>query len=302
MNIAASTYYARQHRPSSAGDIRDEQLTHEIRQVYKANYAVLGARKMQTMLNRHDPHQRGHVARCTVGRLMGAEGISGLRRTNAPNTTHSAPREKCPADLVDRHFASFWPDRLWVADITYVRTFSGWVYVAFVIDVFSRMIVGWQCSTSLYTGLAEDALKMGIYLRKRQGVENLCGLIHHSDRGVQYRSIRYGNALDDEKAVASVGSKGDSFDNALAEATNSLYKDELIRNKGPWTGIDDLEIATAEWVHWFNTVRPHGSLSQMTPTEFEAVHPNGRAPRAPVIDGADAPVGHADRRRVRRVA
>ncbi len=159
-------------------------------------------------------------------------------------------------DRVNRHFAALAPNILWVADITYVKTHAGWVYVAFVTDVYSRRILGWQTSTSLYTDLALDALKMAIWRRRRDGAD-LTGLIHHSDRGVQYTAIRYGQALADCDAVSSVGSKGDSYDNALAEALNSLYKAELVRNKGPWNSIDDLEIATAQWVHWYNTIRPH---------------------------------------------
>lgn len=233
---------------------------------------------MHIVLNREpDSHGRGHVARCTIERLMKDLDLHGIRRAKAPNTTRSAPRENCPADLVDRHFAAFAPDRLWVADIppqaggapSYVHTFTGWVYVAFVTDVFNREIVGWQVSRSLHTKLALDALQMGIYQRKRAGGD-LSGLVHHSDRGVQYRAIRYGEALAEQDAVASVGSKGDSYDNALAEALNSLYKAELIRNKGPWRGIDDVEIATAEWVHWFNTYRPHGALGGATPAAFRA--------------------------------
>ena len=198
-------------------------------------------------------------------------GLHGIRRAKAPNTTHSAPREQCPEDLVDRHFSAFFPNQLWVADITYVHTFTGWVYVAFVTDVFNREIVGWQVSRSLHTELALDALNMGIYLRKREG-DDLSGLIHHSDRGVQYRALRYGQALAEQEAVASVGSKGDSYDNALAEALNSLFKAELIRNQGPWLGIDDVEIATAEWVHWFNTFRPHSALAGLTPAAFRDTH------------------------------
>lgn len=214
---------------------------------------------MHIVLNREpDSHGRGHVARCTIERLMRDLDLHGIKRAKAPNTTRSAPRENCPADLVDRHFEAFAPDRLWVADITYVHTFTGWVYVAFVTDVFNREIVGWQVSRSLHTELALDALQMGIYQRKRAG-HDLSGLVHHSDRGVQYRAIRYGEALAEQDAVASVGSKGDSYDNALAEALNSLYKAELIRNKGAWKGIDDVELAAAERVHWFNTYRPHRS-------------------------------------------
>ena len=160
-------------------------------------------------------HGAGHVARCTVERLMADLGLHGVRRAKSPRTTRSAPPDRCPADLVRRHFEAFAPNELWVADITYVRTFSGWVYVAsFVTDVYSRRIIGWQISTGLYTDLALDALQMAVWQRKRQGVD-LSGLIHHSDRGVQYRSIRYGQALADCEAVASVGSKGDLLSASL---------------------------------------------------------------------------------------
>jgi len=211
VKIAPSTYYAVKNRKPSARSVRDETLTREITSVHEENYSVFGVRKMHAVLNREDAsHQQGHVARCTIERLMRREGLQGIRRAKAPNTTYSAPREQCPADLVKRHFQAFTPNELWVADVTYVRTFTGWVYTAFVTDVFSRKIVGWQTATSLYTDLALDALNMAIYQRKRGGVE-LTNLIHHSDRGVQYRAVRYGQALAREHAVASVGSKGDSL-------------------------------------------------------------------------------------------
>ncbi|MGO1354674.1 MULTISPECIES: IS3 family transposase [Brachybacterium] len=268
VQIAPSTYYARQQREPSARARRDEVLKEEIAQVHHDNLRVFGARKMHIVLNREEDRLgRGHVARCTTERLMRDLGLHGIRRKKAPNTTRSAPREDCPADLVDRHFSAFAPNQLWVADITYVHTFSGWVYVAFVIDVFNREIVGWRASRSLHTELALDALNMAIYLRRREGAD-LSGLVHHSDRGVQYRAIRYGQVLAEQEAVASVGSRGDSYDNALAEALNSLFKAEVIRNLGPWKGIDDVEIATAEWVHWFNTFRPHLSLGGLTPQAF----------------------------------
>ena len=241
---------------------------------------MLGARKMHVMLNRPEVAERygaGHVARCTVERLMADLGLHGVRRAKSPRTTRSAPREQCPVDLVKRHFSAFRPNELWVADIppqaggapSYVRTFSGWVYVAFVTDVFSRRIIGWQTTTGLYTDLALDALQMTIWQRKRTGAD-LTGLVHHSDRGVQYRAIRYGAALAEADAVASVGSKGDSYDNALAEALNSLYKAELIRNQGPWEDIDAVEVATAEWVHWYGHPRPHSAIGMRTPAEHEA--------------------------------
>lgn len=192
----------------------------------------------------------------------------GGRRAKHPRTTIPGPLTPRPEDLVERRFTADAPDRLWVADITYVRTFSGWVYAAFVTDVFSRRIVGWQLSTSLHTDLALDALEMGFWTRLRAGAD-LTHLVHHSDRGVQYRAIRYTERLADAHAVASVGSKGDSYDNALAEAFNSLYKAELIRNKGPWRSITDLEIATAEYIDWFNHRRLHGELGHRPPIQVE---------------------------------
>ena len=248
VKIAPSTYYAAKTRSPSARSLRDETLKAEISKVHKDNYSVLGARKIHVMLNRPEiaeRHGAGHVARCTVERLMGDLGLRGVRRAKSPRTTRSAPKEQCPADLVKRHVSSFRPNELWVADIpsqaggapSYVRTFSGWVYVAFITDVYSQRIIGWQTSTSRCTDLALDALRMAVWQRKRRGAD-LSGLVHHSDRGVQYRSIRYGQALSECEAVASVGSTGDSYDNALAEALNSLYKAELIRNQGPWEDID----------------------------------------------------------------
>ena len=189
----------------------------------RTSYSVLGARKIHVMRGRPEiaeRHGAGHVARCTVERLMAELGLHGIRRARSPRTTRSAPREQCPADLVKRHFNAFRPNELWVADIppqaggappSYVHTFSGWVYVAFVTDVYSRRIIGWQTTCRpVCTDLALDALRMAVWQRKRTGAD-LTGLVHHSDRGVQYRSIRYGAALSECEAVASVGSKGDSF-------------------------------------------------------------------------------------------
>ncbi len=265
--IAPSTYYAAKTREPSARAVRDAELTEKITRIHEENYDVYGARKMTASLKRAGEQ----VAECTVRRLMRAQGLSGLVRAKAPRTTRPAAETDRPRDLVDRDFTAPAPNRLWVADITYVRTFSSWVYAAFVLDVFSRMIVGWQVSTSLYTDLALDALKMGIWRREREGAD-LTGLIHHSDRGVQYRAIRYTERLAEADAVASVGSKGDSYDNAMAEAFNSLYKGELVRNRGPWTSINDLEIATAEYIDWYNNRRLHGELGQIPPAEFEDLH------------------------------
>ena len=278
--------HARRSRSPSARSLRDEALKAEISRVHKNQ--LLGAGGLQDARDA-GPTRDCRASRCrsrgplyrrtphAVERLMADLGLRGVRRAKSPRTTRSAPREQCPADLVKRHFSAFRPNELWVADIppqaggtpSYVRTFSGWVYVAFVTDACSRRIIGWQTSTSLYTDLALDALRMAVWQRKRQGAD-LSGLVHHSDRGVQYRSIRYGQALSECEAVASVGSKGDSYDNALAEALNSLYKAELIRNQGPWEDIDAVEVATAEWVHWFNTIRPHSAVGLRTPSEHEA--------------------------------
>jgi putative transposase len=172
---------------------------------------------------------------------------------------------------VQRAFTAAAPDQLWVADITYCRTFAGWVYAAFVIDVFSRRVVGWQLSKSLRTDLALDALEMGLWTRAREG-RDTSGLIHHSDKGVQHVAVRYTQRLADAEAVASVGSTGDSYDNALAAACNSLFKAELVRNKGPWRSIDDLEIAVAEYIDWFNHRRLHGKIGTIPPVEFEHEH------------------------------
>jgi len=289
--IAPSTYYAAKNRPPSARAIRDAELVPEIRKVHKDNIGVYGARKVHAELNRE-----GHsVARCTVERLMRAEGLRGIRREKTRKTTTSEGAEtERPADLVERQFVAQAPNQLWVADLTYVRTHSGWVYAAFILDVFSRMVVGWQVSTSLRTDLALDALDMGLWARRRTG-QDVAGLTHHSDRGVQYRAIRYTERLAEAEAVASVGSKGDSYDNAMAEAFNSLFKAECIRNpvmrpKGGWKSVGDVEIAVAEYVDWFNHRRLHGEIGLVPPAEFEASHwaslTTEHYPETPVLAGA----------------
>jgi len=265
--IAPSTYYAAKTRPESARAASDRVLAVQIERVHEDNYGVYGARKIWAELNR----QGVEVARCTVERLMRETGLRGLLRDKAPRTTRPAAETGRPGDLVERDFTATGPNQLWVADLTYVRTTTGWVYAAFILDVFSRLIVGWQVATSLYTDLALDALQMAIWRRQTQGAD-LTGLVHHSDRGVQYRAIRYTQRLADTGAVASVGSKGDSYDNAMAEAFNSLYKAELVRNKGPWRGLDDLEIATVEYIDWYNHRRLHGELGHLPPAEYEALH------------------------------
>ncbi len=262
--IAPSTYYAAKTRPLSPRAVRDAELKTQIRRVFETNRSVYGARKIWRALGREGTT----VARCTVERLMGELAIAGVVRGTPRRTTRGDESAGRPADLVDRQFAATRPNRLWVADITYLRTWSGFAYAAFVIDVYSRMIVGWQVANHLRTDLALDALEMAIWARN----ERLDGLVHHSDRGTQYLSIRYSERLADEGAVASVGSRGDSYDNAVAESTIGLYKTELIHRRGPWRGPDDLELATLDYVHWFNHQRLHGAANNVPPAEFEAAY------------------------------
>jgi len=265
LQFAPSTYYAAKARPQCARAVRDDELMAEIQRVYDQSFdGCYGHKKVWKQLNREGIR----VANCTVRRLMRAMGLSGVRRgRHFKVTTRSDDRQHRPSDLVERQFTASAPDRLWVADLTYVKTHSGWVYVAFITDVFSRAIVGWQISTSLRSDLAIDALEMAIYARNSL---DLSGLVHHSDRGVQYLGIRYTERLDEAAIVASVGSKGDSYDNALAESFNGLYKSELIHRKGPWRNVEHVEWATLTYIDWFNKRRIHESLDYVTPAEFEA--------------------------------
>jgi putative transposase len=271
--IAPNTYYAHKKRPPSGRQVRDEYLRGEIARIWAENMdGVYGADKVWAALNR----EAIRVARCTVERLMRDMGLSGARRGRADKvTTRHDDRQHRPTDLVERDFTAPAPNRLWVADLTYVKTHAGWVYAAFVIDVYSRMVVGWQISNSLRSDLAIDALEMAVWNRTRAG-QILDGLVHHSDRGVQYLSIRYSERLSENDIVASVGSRGDSYDNAMAEAFNSLYKWELIHRQGPWRDLDDVEFATLGYIDWFNHRRLHGEITDdnayTTPAEFEALY------------------------------
>ena len=276
--IAPSTYYSARSRPPSPRAVREEELRVEIARVHRDNYGVYGVRKVHAQLVREGiaghachPTGSGLIARCTTRRLMRELGLRGLIRSKSPRTTQPSDGPDLRPDLVKRQFRADAPNQLWVADITYVRTFAGWVYVSFVLDVFSRRIVGWQVSTSLRTDLALDALEMGLWTRARDG-HDTSQLVHHSDRGTQYVAIRYTERLAEAGAVASVGSRGDSYDNAMAEALNSLFKGELVRNRGPWRSIDDLEIAVVEWVHWYNHRRLHGEIGLIPPVEYETTH------------------------------
>jgi putative transposase len=260
--IAPSTYYVAKNRLPSARALRDEELKAEISRVHAEHFGVYGARKVWRQL-----HREGiAVARCTVERLMGELHLEGVRRGKPHRTTTPDAAAPRPADLVERDFSAQRPNQLWVADLTYVATWSGFVYVALVIDAFSRFLVGWQAARSLRTDLALDALEMAIWRRQAQ----LEGLVHHSDRDSQYLSIRYTERLAEAGAVTSVGSRGDSYDNALAETIIGLYKTELVRRRGPWRGIDDVEYATLEWVDWFNHRRLLEPIGYVPPAEFEA--------------------------------
>jgi putative transposase len=271
LQIAPSTYHAAKQRRPSARRLRDAELCPEILRVWEQNLSVYGADKVWDQLNKDGIR----VARCTVERLMRDMGLQGCRRGRTwVRTTTGDEALQRPADLVERQFRARAPNRLWVADLTYVKTHSGWVYVAFIVDVFSRMVVGWQASRSLRADLAIDALEMAVHNRGR--TDNLEGLVHHSDRGVQYLSVRYSDRLAANDIVASVGSKGDSYDNALVESFNGLYKWELIYPQGPWTGLEDVEWATLTYVDWFNQRRLHGEITDgpgyTTPTAFEAAY------------------------------
>lgn len=263
--VAPSTYYAGRCRPPSARAVRDEELKPEISRVHTGNFEVYGVRKVWHQLAREDIP----VGRDQVGRLMGSLGLCGATRSKRVRTTFPAAVASRPADLVERVFSAPAPDRLWVADLTYVWTRMGFCYTAFIIDAFSRLITGWRVTSSLRTDLALDALEMAIWSR---GDADLSGLIHHSDRGVQYLAIRYTERLADAGAVNSVGSRGDSYDNALAETVNGLYKAELINRRGPWRTTEDVELATSAWVHWWNTSRLHSACGDIPPAEYEATY------------------------------
>jgi putative transposase len=283
VKIAQSTYYEHLHRSPGAREQRDAWLKAEITRVHRANYSVYGARKVWLALNREGIA----VARCTVERLMGDLGLPGARRGKVKKTTIADPAAQRAGDLVARRFARPAPDRLWVADITpqaggaptYVSTWSGWVYVAFVTDAFARRILGWRCGTTMSTQLVLDALEQAIWTRTRAGVE-LKSVVAHSDRGSQYTAVKYGERLAEARIAASVGSIGDSYDNALAETINGLYKTEPIKARGPWKTVDDIEIATAEWVDWFNHRRLYEHCGDMPPVDLETAYYAQRQPQA----------------------
>jgi transposase InsO family protein len=267
LQVAPSAYRrhaARQRNPElrSARAKRDEQLMPHIERVWQANLQVYGAEKVWKQMNREDIA----VARCTVERLMRCLGLEGVRRGKTVRTTMPDTSVPCPLDRVNRPFQADRPNQLWVSDFTYVSTWQGWLYVAFIVDVFARRIVGWRVSTNMTTDFVLDALEQALYDRQ----PDPDALIHHSDRGSQYVSIRYSERLAEAGIAPSVGSKGDSYDNALAETINGLYKAELIHHRRPWKTRESVELATLEWVSWINHQRLMGPLGYIPPAEAEA--------------------------------
>lgn len=262
LDLSESAYYARKKRPKSARQLRDEQLMPLIEEIHAESGGTYGARRITRALRR----KGANVARCTVERLMAELDIEGVIRGRRRRTTVLEPSAPRPPDLVDRDFTALGPDQLWVADMTYVRTWSGWAYVAFVLDVYSRMIVGWQVADHMRTELPLDALEMALWRRR---IKKDSGLIHHSDRGSQYVSIRYTERLADVGASASVGSVADSYDNAMAEALNGTFKAELIEMQGPWRDFEQVERAIFQWVTWYNEERLHSALDYVPPAEYE---------------------------------
>lgn len=262
IGLPERTFHAARVRQPSARSISDERHKIEIRRVWTANYSCYGPRRVYKQLRRE-----GYVvARCTIGRLMADMGLRGVQRGRKQFTTIPDDSAARPADLVDRQFVADRPNQLWLADITYVSTWQGWLYVAFILDVHSRVIVGWQIASHLRTDLVLDALEMALWRRDLTFGE----LIHHSDRGSQYLSFRYSDRLAEVNVSASVGSRGDSYDNAMIESLNGTFKTELIKLHGPWRTRDAAETAIIEWIDWYNAVRLHSEIGDIPPAEHEA--------------------------------
>jgi putative transposase len=264
LQVAPSTYYATKTRTPCARQVRDAVMGPIIRQLWEDNYRVYGARKIWKAARR-----AGHdLGRDQVARLMRIEGIEGVRRSKRVRTTKPDPGAPRHPDLVGRDFTATGPNQLWVTDLTYVPTWAGVAYVCFIIDAYSRMIVGWRVASHMRTTMVLDAIEMARWSRGTI----LTGLRCHSDAGSQFTSIRYGERLAEIGAIPSIGTVGDSYDNALAETVNGYYKAELIRGParpGPWKTVEDVELATLGWVHWHNHSRLHGYLDDVPPAEFE---------------------------------
>ena len=266
LQVATSTVRSCLARPISAREIADEVLKPKIRQLFDDNYQVYGRRKIKAGLRR----EYGLIVdKDRVARLMAELGIRGASRARTMITTRSDTTSPRAPDLVKRRFVADRPNQLWVSDFTYVATWSGFVYAAFIIDVYSRMIVGWRVASTMTTDLVMDALNMAAFTRRATIIG---GVIAHSDAGSQYTSIRYTERLAELNARPSIGSIGDSYDNALAEAVNALYKTELIKRQGPWRNTEHVELATLAYVEWFNHRRLHGEIGDIPPAEMEANH------------------------------
>ncbi len=262
--IAPATYYAAKNRPPSLRTLRDGEVKTVLAELHEQNYGVYGVRKMHAALRRAGVA----IGRDQTWRLMRELGLQGVRRGKFKRTTVSDDDAVRPADLVRRDFSAARPDQLWVCDLTYIRTWVGFAYLALVIDVFSRRIVGWALATHLRTELPLEALEMAIWSRQGQ----VGGLIQHTDRGGQYLSIRYADTLAAAGALPSVGSAGDSYDNAMAESTIGQIKTELVRRRGPWRTVEQLEFALFEYLDWWNHRRLHGEIGMITPAEKETAH------------------------------
>ena len=268
VKIAPSTYYEWRSNCPTRGELRDEELKVKIRKVYDDNFQVYGARKVWLTLNREGVE----VARCTVERLMRQMGLKGVHRGKVKRTTIPGGNAHLPTDLVNRHFGPLAPNELWVEDFTYVSTWAGWCYAAFVIDAYARRILGWRTSTTMNTDMVLDALNQALWQRGREGHDDYQHLVAHSDHGVQYTSLRYAQRIDEAGLTPSTGTVGDSYDNALAETINGLYKTELIKRHGPWRNADEVEYATAEWVDWYNYRRLYQYCGDIPPVEYENLY------------------------------
>ncbi len=268
MPIAPSTYYEQLNRQPCRRQRRDEELKEHVCRVHAANFGVYGARKVWLALNREGIA----VARCTVERMMSELGLTGVIRGRPRRTTIADAAAARPADLVSRQFAPPAPNRLWVADLTYVSTWSGFAYVAFVIDAYARRILGWRVAATMATTMVLDSIEHAIWTRTREGLEDLNEVVHHSDRGSQYTSIRFTERLAEAGIQPSVGAVGSSYDNALAESIIGLYKTELIKTGKPWRTVEDVEIATAGWVDWFNHRRLYQHCGDIPPVELESAY------------------------------
>jgi transposase InsO family protein len=264
LQVAPSSYYAAKTRTPSARAVRDEQLIGQLVELWEANYRVYGVRKLWKAARRAGIS----IGRDQTARLMRAAGIEGARRSKRVKTTKPDPTSARHPDLVNREFTATTPNRLWVTDLTFVPTWAGVAYVCFIIDAFSRMIVGWRVASHMRTEMVLDAIEMARWSRGRHHGDLRC----HSDAGSQFTSIRYGERLAEIGATPSIGTVGDSYDNALAETVNGYYKTELVHGparSGPWKSVEDLELATLGWVHWHNHERLHGYLDDVPPVEFE---------------------------------